>query len=377
MHINRDKTNCCGCSACYSICPTKAISMQPDALGFKYPMIDVDKCIDCGLCKKVCQFKSDYDRYEVSDSVVYALRNVDESELLKSQSGAAFWSIAKVFIQDGGIVYGVGYGDNYKIIHKRVKALTELEELRGSKYVQSDVGETFREVVKDLDSGFKVLYSGTSCQIANLKAYVGAIRRNNLYTIDIVCHGVPSPFVWKDFLSYIETKSKKKISSVNFRDKSKGWKNCVSSFVFSDKSVLYTKDYSKLFYSNLALRECCYVCPFTNFRRVSDITIGDFWGWGKSSNLYNDDKGVSLILVCSNKGVTLLDSVKSEVYLKKMTKQSCLQKNLQEPTKCNSLRKKFEYEYQKRGFVFVYKKYIKLNIIEKIIRKIKLLLKVK
>ena len=377
MHINKDKTNCCGCSACYSICPTKAISMQPDTLGFKYPIIDNNKCIDCGLCEKVCQFKSYYARYEVTAPVVYALRNVNESELMKSQSGAAFWTIAKKFIEEGGIVYGVGYSDNYKVIHKRVKALEELEELRGSKYVQSDVGETFRQVLQDLDEDCKVLYSGTSCQIANLKAYVGTKRRNNLYTLDIICHGVPAPYVWRDFLYYMEANKKKKISAVNFRDKSKGWKNCVSSFVFSDKSVHYTKDYSKLFYSNLTLRESCYACPFTNFERVSDITIGDFWGWEKSSNLYNDDKGVSLVLVCSDKGEALLNSVKDEAYIIKMTKQSCLQKNLQEPTKCNPLRKEFETEYQLNGFEFVYKKYIKINIIKKIIRKVKLILKVK
>ena len=376
MRINKNKNNCCGCNACYSICPANAITMQADTFGFMYPSINNEKCIDCGLCEKVCQFKSDYSTFDTNKPQIFALRNKDTNQLLKSQSGGAFWTIAHSFINNKGVVYGVGYGENFKIIHKRVDNVNDLEELRGSKYVQSEIGETFKDVLHDLKKGEKVLFSGTSCQIANLKSYIGNKWRHNLFTIDIICHGVPSPYVWSDFITYIEKKKNNNIISVNFRDKTKGWENCVSSFKFKD-NIYYTKEYSKIFYSKLFLRECCYICPFTNFNRVSDITIGDFWGWEKQSNLFNDNKGVSLLLVNSPKGHLLVNSVKDKVYLIEKDKDSCLQKNLKEPTYRNPLRTKIETDYYSKGFDFVYNKYINLNPFEKILRKIKSIIKFK
>ena len=198
MHINKHKNDCCGCSACYHICPQNAINMREDALGFKYPIVDEKSCIDCGLCVKVCQFKEDYETYDIQEPQIFAFRNNDISQLERSQSGAAFWTIAQQFIKDGGVVYGCGFDNEHKVIHKRVTTLKELEDLRGSKYVQSDVCETFKEAREDLKNGKKVLYSGTSCQIANIKSFVGKRLRNNLYTMDLVCHGVPSPYVYRD-----------------------------------------------------------------------------------------------------------------------------------------------------------------------------------
>jgi len=370
MHINKHKNDCCGCTACHYICPHNAIEMKEDILGFKYPFVNEDICIDCGLCVKVCQFKKDYKTFDVSESQIFAFRNNDESQLLRSQSGAAFWTIAQQFIREGGIVYGCGFDDNHKVIHKRVTSIEELEDLRGSKYVQSDVCKTFKEAKEDLIRGKKVLYSGTSCQIANIKSFVGSRLRDNLFTIDLVCHGVPSPFIYRDYLETLKKKNKNTLTRVNFRDKSKGWNTHIPSFRFGEK-IHYSTDYSRMFYSNLMLRESCYECPFTNFNRTADISIADFWGWTKISNKFNDNKGVSLLLVNSRKGFSLVDSVKDNCSLIPSDKKSCMQRNLNQPTKRNFLRSQFEEDYGKYGYDYVAIKYLEMGIKDTLVRNVK------
>lgn len=197
MRINKNKYDCCGCTACASICPRQAITMKPDLLGFLYPSIDNDVCIDCGLCVKTCQF-SGLSINANSTPIVFAVRSKDIKELSKSQSGAAFFELAKAFIQSGGVVYGAALGMDFSVKHIRVDTLGELDRLRMSKYTQSLISGVLQQVKADLKSGLSVLFSGTPCQISGINGFVPDKLKAKLTTIDLVCHGVPSPYVWKN-----------------------------------------------------------------------------------------------------------------------------------------------------------------------------------
>lgn len=236
----KDKADCCGCTACASICSKEAISMQPDVLGFLYPKIDYKKCINCGLCEKVCAFNDNYDKsLNLSSPLCYGARHKDEKEVESSRSGAAFIAISDYILRKGGVVYGAGYTEHFRVVHKRATNQKERNEFKGSKYVQSDLSGIFKEVKKDLKNGLLVLFSGTPCQTAGLNAYIGKKLRNNLYLIDIICHGVPSPYIWRDYISYLEKKHGASICWVNFRDKNKyGWAAHHESFKFKNKDTI-------------------------------------------------------------------------------------------------------------------------------------------
>jgi len=222
----KDPKDCCGCTACASICAHNAITMEPDALGFLYPKVDKTKCVECGLCEKVCQFNDNYDKsLNLSQPVAYAARHKDMDEIMKSRSGAAFVAISDYILEKGGVVYGAGYKDHFRVAHKRATTKEERDEFRGSKYVQSDLTGVFRQVKEDLKNGLTVLFSGTPCQTSGLNAYVGKRLRDNLILVDIVCHGVPGPFLWRDYIAYLEKRQRDEIVVVNFRDKELfGWK---------------------------------------------------------------------------------------------------------------------------------------------------------
>lgn len=232
-----DKAKCCGCTACASICVHDAITMQPDALGFLYPVVDKDKCIDCGLCENVCAFNEHYDKsLNLQQPLAYAARHKDMHEVETSCSGAAFIAISDWILKQGGVVYGAGYADHFRVVHKRATNQEERNEFKGSKYVQSDLNSIFRQVKQDLREGLIVLFSGTPCQTAGLAAYIGKRLRDKLYLVDIVCHGVPSPYLWRDYLAYLENKHGARICLVNFRDKQKhGWKAHCETFKFRNR----------------------------------------------------------------------------------------------------------------------------------------------
>ena len=226
--------DCCGCTACASICAHDAITMEPDALGFLYPKVDELRCVECGLCEKVCQFNDQYDTsLNLPKPIAYAARHKDMDEVMKSRSGAAFVAISDYVLEQGGVVYGAGYTDHFRVVHKRAATKEERDEFRGSKYVQSDLTGVFQKVKTDLKNGLTVLFSGTPCQTSGLNSYVGKKLRNKLILVDIVCHGVPGPYLWRDYLSYIENKQGDEIILVNFRDKGIfGWKAHKESFIF-------------------------------------------------------------------------------------------------------------------------------------------------
>lgn len=357
----KDKNQCCGCTACASICPKDAIAMIPDIMGFKYPKVDTSKCIECGLCEKVCAFNDNYDKsLNLKEPEIYAARHKDIHEIETSRSGATFIAISDYVLDNGGIVYGVGYKDHFKVAHKRATTKDERNEFKGSKYVQSDLGSIFKQVKEDLKKGYTVLFSGTPCQTAGLNSFVGNKLRENLILIDIVCHGVPSPNVWKDYLSYIEKKYKKNVIKVDFRDKSRiGWYGHMESFVFEDGNKIESKLYTNLFYKHIMFRQSCGVCHYTNFERPSDITLADYWGWQKTDpNINADNKGISLVLVNTDKGSKIFETIKNK-YLTTISvkKENCIQPNLQHPSIINVKCLEFEHDYNCKGIHYVIKKY--------------------
>ena len=238
----KTREECCGCSACYSVCNHKAIEMVPDGMGFLYPQVDNNNCVDCGLCLKNCQFKKDYETEKKTETpIVFAFRHKDENEMAKSQSGGAFALLSDYILENGGVVYGVGYTGHFRAIHKRATTKEERDELRKSKYVQSDVSTTFIDVKNDLRAGKMVMFTGTPCQTAGLRKFIGAKLSEKLYVMDIVCHGVSAPYVWRDYLKWLEKKKNKRIINVNFRNKSLfGWKSHKETFMFEDDTQIYT-----------------------------------------------------------------------------------------------------------------------------------------
>ena len=362
--INIDnKSNCCGCTACESICAHKAITMQPDALGFLYPCVDLEKCVECGLCERVCQFKNDYKRYDnYEEPKVFGLRLKDSAQLTRSQSGGAFWGIAQHFIDNDGIVYGAAFESTWRVTHQKASNKEELDKIRMSKYVQSDMRGVFKQVKDDLKQGHTVLFSGTACQVAGLKAYIPTKLHSNLSCIDIICHGVPAPKIWEDYIEYLETRYCSKIVNACFRDKRFGWHGAIESFTFENGKEIFRRTSNRLYFTGISMRESCANCKFTNLKRVSDITVGDFWGVPKDSPYEKDKKGYSLALINSAKGLALFDKVKDIFYVEESNTVDCLQPQLQHPSKLSPLHRNFAEEYKRNGFLYVARKYGDIGI---------------
>ena len=363
----RDKSQCCGCSACASICPQKAISMKPDAMGFLYPRVDVDKCIVCGLCLKVCSFNECYDTSQnIEKAKVYAVRHKDIEKIRKSRSGAMFVAISDYVLEEGGVIYGAGYTDYFRVVHKRATTKEERDEFRGSKYVQSDLNNVFLQVKNDLSNGLLVLFSGTPCQTSGLNSFISKKYRDRLILVDIVCHGVPSPSIWRDYLRYQERKYNSKIVKVDFRDKSLGWTEHKESLLFENNKLVYSSIYTDLFYGHLMFRPSCEKCYFTNFMRPSDITLGDFWGWKRvDKSINSDDLGCSLVLCNTNKGISIFNKVSSELNYIETTQNMCEQPNLLRPSVFSDKYGRFQKNYKRWGFGFILAKYSNIGWISK------------
>lgn len=385
MRINKNQYNCCGCTACANICPRNAITMAPDALGFKYPKIDLALCIDCGLCEKVCAFNSEYDKTQnYLEPKTYAARHKELKEIETSRSGAAFIALSDIILEEGGAIYGAGYKDHFVVAHKRAITKKERDEFKGSKYTQSDLGSIFQSVKQDLTEGKTVLFSGTPCQTAGLNAFINKKLKDKLYLIDIVCHGVPSPYIWRDYITYLENLYQSKVTTVNFRDKSElGWAAHKESFCFENGTKATCDNFTYLFYKHIMFRHSCEKCPFANIHRPSDITIADFWGWQKTDAIINaDDKGVSLLLINTEKENSLFNKANKNLYIIKANLENCLQPNLKNPSKSSPQRIKFEQTYLKHGFKGILKKYGNIGfaytfhqLIIRIINKIRFLFK--
>lgn len=312
------KNNCCGCSACASICPRACITMRSDSEGFAYPKVDETKCIECGMCETVCPLISKSKSIE-GDSKGYIAYSKNEKERLNSSSGGVFYEIAKKVILSGGVVFGAAFNEHHLVNHVMVDKIDDLSLLQGSKYLQSSIGNAYRDVESYLKDDREVLFVGTACQVAGLK---GFLRKDykKLITVDVLCHGVPSPKVWAKYLE--EISHNRKIISISFRDKETGWKNYSVNIQYdngtSEKMKYWDNIYMRLFLENLSLRPSCYVCKYKGIPRESDITLGDCWGVENHSPEMDDNKGTSIVLVHSEIGASFLSSIICELKVKEM-----------------------------------------------------------
>lgn len=311
----QNKNKCCGCSACKSACPKHCITFYVDKEGFQYPQVDKYTCIKCDICEKVCPYVMDVGNKKPTG--VYAAKYYD-SVRQQSSSGGIFTALAKSIIKQKGVVVGAAFDDEWTVKHIIIENETELLRLQGSKYVQSYLGDIFPRAKKILDTGQLVLFSGTPCQVHGLKNY---LRKdyNNLLCVEVICHGVPSPLIWKTYLSSIIPPDKNLIN-INFRDKRRGWLNYGLTLCFADGSESYQSRernlYLKGYLSNTFLRPSCYNCPSKDGKSGADISLGDYWGVNHYHNEIYDNKGVSLVMVYTEKGKEVfgtldVDSVES------------------------------------------------------------------
>lgn len=314
-----NKKDCMGCHACSNICPKQCIHMKSDIEGFWYPDVDYDKCIKCVLCIKVCPIINK--TIVQNEPKAYACMNKSEPVRLESSSGGIFTLIAEQVIDNGGIVFGAGFNENFGVEHSYIETKEELDKFRGSKYVQSKIGDTYAQVKDFLKQERKVLFTGTPCQIGGLRSYLGQTY-DNLFCIDIVCHGVPSPKLWKKYISYMENSTGSPTRRIAFRLKNEGWKRFSVSFLFNnDTEYRQTIDkdlYMKAFLKDVCLRPSCYACEFKTLHRESDITLADFWGIQNVLPEMDDGKGTSLIFVNSDNGQSILEEIKDDILYKEV-----------------------------------------------------------
>lgn len=385
IHIT-DKQNCCGCSACVLKCPKQCITLHEDKEGFLYPKVDTDNCIECGLCEKVCPTISPYDSRKPLQ--VFAAMNKDEKVRMQSSSGGIFSLIAENVIRNGGVVFGAKFDRKWEVILDYTETIEGLNAFRGSKYVQARVGDTYKKCEEFLKDGRFVLFTGTPCQVAGLQHY---LRKDyeTLTTCDFVCHGTPSPLIWREYLSYLSRTTLKnvKYTNISFRDKTEGWRNfsfkiegineCENNMDPTEK-VLFRENlnqnlYMLLFLKNLILRPSCYNCHAKQGRSTSDITIADFWGIDEVLNQVDDDRGVSLVLIHSERMRQQFSSLVPDAL--RVEYDLALKNNIciEHSVVCTEYRKKFWAQYNRKGFRHIEWIYsdLKPTILYRIIQRIK------
>ena len=360
-----EKKDCTGCFSCYNICPKKAIEMIEDEFGYIYPQIDKSKCINCGLCKKTCPVLN---QIELNNPIkCLAIRTIDNKILRNSSSGGIATIISKKIIESNGIVYGASFVDNCVVNHIRIDSLNQLDALQGSKYVHSYINDTYKNIKKDLNENRVVLFIGTPCQVAGLRKFLMK-DYSNLFTIDIICHGVPSQKFLKN--EVLRINKSLNIERVNFRDKK--FSTFHFSLVKNGKTFYYEEWYkSPYFYTfmnSYTYRDNCYSCRYASSKRCSDMTIGDFWGISENSKFYKTrNKGVSVVLPITNKGILLLNLIKNDVEYEERPLVEAINGNdqLREPCKKSNEQIKFKKVYKKNNsFYKTYKVVFKKNYIK-------------
>ena len=311
MIIITDKHNCCGCSACASICPKGCIIMEADNEGFLYPNVDKSICIDCCLCEKVCNELHPYDS-RVPLKVLAAI-NENEEIRMKSSSGGIFYILAESIIKEGGVVFGARFDEDWQVEMDYAEDMSGVEKFMGSKYVQARIESAYVDAKRFLSQGRKVLFSGTPCQIAGLHKFL-CKPYDNLLTVDLICHGTPSPKVWKIYLEEV-IKEGQRINGIEFRNKVKGWKDFNFRLQYNEEdktvsmlSAFQKNTYMKAFLQDLILRPSCYACKAKGCSSRSDVTIADFWGVSSLFPDMDDDKGTGLVFINTKKGNASLDS---------------------------------------------------------------------
>lgn len=386
------KYDCCGCNACVQKCPKHCIRMSEDAEGFLYPIIDTAKCIDCHLCESVCPVINKKDSQ--SPLACFAAYNTDETIRRESSSGGVFSLLAEKTIDEGGVVFGASWNEKWQVVHTYSDNKEGLSAFRGSKYIQSIIGESFIQTEIFLKQGRKVLFSGTPCQVAGLKLFLKK-EYDNLLTVDFICHGVPSPGVFRTYLQEdlsFRIQGRKKcvpfvanegiilppdttLRSICFRDKCSGWKKFSFKYSYNylgNETVvtedLETNSFLKGFLSDLYLRPSCHKCPVKQFKSGADITIADYWGYVNTPELEDDDKGISAIFVNTDKGMKEYADINLNSYVTSYDKikrvNGAIEHSAYFPYRA------YFFSHKKTSFSRIVDKITSKKIFDKVIRKI-------
>lgn len=368
------KDKCCGCNACVLACPIECISFLEDNEGFLYPKVNTETCIDCGRCENVCPVIHQDEAREPLET--YAAVNNNEQIRVKSSSGGIFTLLAEKVLAEGGVVFGAIFNKEWEVIHTIAHNSEELAPMRGSKYVQSKIGESYQNAKNHLEKGKKVLFSGTSCQIAGLRRYLQK-EYHHLICIDVICHGVPSPAVFKAYFTEEANRLGTDLSSlqhISFRDKRKGWRNFSLSRTYAIKNDVYeisktisTDLYIQGFLRDLYLRPSCYTCPAKAFKSGSDISLADLWAAENIVPELDDNKGVSIVFINSNSGREYFNYISKEVRHKEISLSEAVQRN---PYVYSSViepkeRKQFFDLFRTKSVYSIMKKLIKIPFIIK------------
>ena len=323
-----ESARCIGCAACASVCPTNSITMKEDCEGFLQPKIDKKTCIKCHKCERVCPILNKEISQGDMETKAYAAINKDDIIRAKSSSGGVFHVLAKWTIEKGGVVFGARFDDNWEVMHDYSESIEGVIPFMGSKYVQSRIGDSYKHTKNFLEQGRWVLFSGTPCQLAGLRAYLGK-KYERLIQVDLICHGVPSPSVWRSYLKDFVTDGE--ILSVSFRDKEEGWLHFQNITTTTTTTTIrehqMANPYFRGFLKNVYLRKSCYNCEFRTYQRYSDITLGDYWGVNELCPEMFDDKGTSMVFVHTAKGEAVLSKLNSEVEILPQTKDSAIKYN--------------------------------------------------
>lgn len=378
------KEYCTGCTACASACPKGCIAMTADENGFLCPVIDADQCVSCGLCERACPIVNPL---KVAENMpeAYAAYSRNERMRLESSSGGVFTELARTVLKDGGAVFGAAYNEQFEVVHICAESESDLAKLRGAKYAQSDLRGIFANVTAQLEQGRRVLFSGTPCQVGGLKAF---LRKDydNLIAVDFVCHSVPSPMAWREYVKYRaeQDNNGKMPDAINLRSKQSGWTNYQYSnlFAYTDGHAHAVRSgeslYMKMFVGGYINRKSCANCQFKGYRRVSDLTIGDFWGIWDIAPEMDDNTGTSVVLAQSDRGAELIEQIAAQLVLKEVSMEEASRENgaMLETAKINIKRQQVLRRIREEGYngietMIGAEKRQTCGVFKKIIRKIK------
>lgn len=337
QNVNTSVKNCTGCSACSFVCPQKCISIKKNLAGFYVSNVDALHCVNCGLCLKVCPQLNNINNRKPLE--IYAFSRLDSDLINCSQSGGAFGAISSYCFDQKYFIYGVKLDKDFRVVHFLVRSKRDLFDAFGSKYVQSKIGDSFKDIKKHLLNNQKVLFSGTPCQVAGLYAFLNIynIPTDNLLTIDIICSNVSSPKIWKASISRYR---KYQLLYIDCRDKKYGWKSNVQTYITKKKGALSNSFYANIYNSFLFSNKTCFSCKYKTISRCSDLTIGDFWGIQENESIHSNNNGNSIMLINTEKGKKMLSSLSNDSLVKidknsSFYMQKCLESNWSIPNHFN------------------------------------------
>lgn len=373
---NKVKKACNGCGACALVCPKNCIKMVEDAEGFLYPEIDDSKCTKCNKCKRLC---SNFNNKIEKNEKAYLTINKSEEQLKNSSSGGMFYILAEYVIEKSGVVFGVTYNEKLEAVHDYADNIEDCKKFCGSKYVRSNLNDSYQKVKKFLNEGRYVLFTGTACQINGLKMYLSK-DYENLILCDILCHANPSPKVFKYYIKNLENVKNKKVKNVSFRSKENGWRNQTPIIEYADGEKEEENTYFIAFVKEMINRPSCYSCKFASKRRITDFTIGDFWGYEKIMPEIDETKGISLLNVNSSKGNSIFEEIQDKMDYYEVDYDLACSFNHYNNVEVHRNRDKFFEklrmgEINENNIIKYMKKYTKKPLYRKVLRKIKRVIK--